>query len=191
MVSRIKKKFLKSLKSKKLNVFGFFLLLSFLFLVVAKLSKTYTETIPFYVEYKNVPDQHSIGIHHDSIIKVNVTAYGFNLISHNFYKHSISIDFKKEVQKRDSSYYWGTNKGISRINSQLGSAIEVISVEPDSLVFPYEIMAVKTVPIKLDAEITYASGYDIVNRIILQPDSIKVIGPKNVVANIRSITTDK
>jgi hypothetical protein len=189
MLSSLKSKFFKSIKSKKLNVFVFFLVLSFLFLVFAKLSKTYTETIVFYVKYDNVPEQHSISSDHDSIIKVRVKAYGFNLLSHNFFKHSMDVNFKKDTRKRGEVYIWDTKKGFSKISSTLGSKFEILSVEPDSLVFPYEIMTVKTVPVKLDVQISYSAGYDLLDSLILQPDSVKVIGPKNIVEKISRIKT--
>lgn len=191
MVSRLKLKLFKSIKNKKLNVFGFFVLLSFLFLVIAKLSKTYTETIPFFVSYKNVPEQHSILSSRDSIAHVMVKAYGFNLLVHNFYKHTLEVDFDKDktVKKYGKKYYWNPKKGLNKINSQLSSNIEVISIQPDSLLFPYEIMTVKKVPIKLDSDITYASGYDIRDSLKLEPDSVKVIGPKNVIDKITRIKT--
>lgn len=191
MLNNLKSKLVKSIKSKKLNVFGFFLLLSFLFLVIAKLSKTYTETIAFHVKYDNVPEQHSISPDHDSIIKVRVKSYGFNLIAHNFFKHSITIDFNKEVRKSGQKYIWDTKKGVSKIDSQIGSKIDILSIQPDSLIFPYQIMTVKTIPVRLDSEISYAAGYDILDSLQITPDSIKVIGPKNIVEKISRIRTAK
>ncbi len=191
MLSNLKSELFKSIKSKKLNVFGFFLLLSFLFLFFAKLSKSYTETIKFHVKYVNVPEQHSIVPSHDSIIDVKVRAYGFNLVSHNFYKHEFTVNFGEDVRRNGNEYIWATKNGFSKINSQLGSKIEVLSIEPDSLSFPYEIMTVKTVPVKLDADISYTPGYDIVDSLEIQPDSVKVIGPKKSVDKISRIKTAK
>jgi YbbR domain-containing protein len=65
----------------------------------------------------------------------------------------------------------------------------VLSIAPDSLIFPFENMSVKTVPVKLNTEITFASGYDILDNINIEPDSVKVIGPKNIVDNISRINT--
>ncbi|MEO6347477.1 MAG: YbbR-like domain-containing protein [Aquaticitalea sp.] len=189
MLSNLKSKFLKSIKSKKLNVFAFFLILSFSFLVITKLSKTYIETIPFHVGYKNVPEQYSISPKRDSIINVKVKAYGFNLLSHNFFKHEVTVDFDHDVKMYEKKYNWDTSLGSPKLNSQLGPSIEVLSVRPDSLTFPFEIMTVKSVPVKLETEITYASGYDLLDSLKLQPDSIKVIGPKNLVDKISRIKT--
>jgi len=191
MVAKLKSKLFKSIKSKKLNVFGFFLLLSFLFLVIVKLSKSYTETLTFHVSYINVPEQHSITADYDSIVKVKVKAYGFSLLAQNFYKHDLIIDFNKEVQKKGLRYIYATKRGRSAIESQLGSKIEVHSIQPDSLGFPYEIMTVKTVPVQLDTEITYESGYDLLNGLKLEPDSVKVIGPKKSVEKISKVMASK
>jgi YbbR domain-containing protein len=85
---------------------------------------------------------------------------------------------------------WDTKRGLSKVNSQLGSKFEVLSIEPDSLTFPYEIMTVKTVPVKLDVEISYSDGFDLLDSLILQPDSVKVIGPKKIVEKISKVKTE-
>ncbi len=189
MLTDLKSKLFKSIKSKKLNLFIFFLALSFLFLMVAKLSKTYTETVEFHVNYENVPEQISISPNHDSIIKVRVKAYGFNLLAQNFLKHAFTVNFKKEARRKDNEYVYATKKAYSKISSNLGSKFEIIAIEPDSLSFPFEVMTVKTVPVKLDADIQYATGYDILDSLRVQPDSVKVIGPKNMVGKISRIKT--
>ena len=191
MLSNLKVKLYKSVKSKKLNVFAFFLVLSFLFLMLSKLSKTYIETITYHVKYENVPEQISIMSDVDSIVKVKVKTYGFKLLPHNFYRHTITVDFKKEIRKNGQTYIWDTKNGITKINAQLGSKIEILSVQPESLSFPFEIMAVKTVPIKLNAEISYATGYDAIDGIVIKPDSVNVIGPKKNVEKIFQIKTNK
>lgn len=191
MLSNLKSKLFKSIQSKKLNVFGFFLLLSFMFLMFAKLSKNYTEIIPFQVTYENVPDQHSIVQKHDSVIYVKVKAYGFNLFTHNFFKHIVTVDFNKEVRKHGKEYIWDTKNGFSKVNAQLGSKIDILSIEPDSLSFPYEIMNVKAVPVKLESQIDFAPGYDMGDSLKILPDSVKIIGPKNMVEKISKIRTTK
>lgn len=191
MLNNLKTKLYKAIKSKKLNVFAFFLLLSFLFLVITKLSKSYTETIRFHVTYKNVPEQYSISPKRDSIINVKVNAYGFNLLWHNFFRHALTVDFDHEVKMNGTKYIWDTSNGLSKINAQLGSSLDVLSIQPDSLVFPFEIMTVKTVPVKLVSDITYASGYDILDSLKIKPDSVKVIGPKNLVEKISKIKTQE
>ncbi|MCK7590829.1 CdaR family protein [Subsaxibacter sp. CAU 1640] len=167
------------------------MLLSFLFLVIVKLSKSYTEIVTFHVSYTNVPEQHSISTDFDSIVKVKVKAYGFSLLAQNFYRHNLIVDFNKEVKEQGLLYSYDTKKGRSKIENQLGSKIEVLSIQPDSLNFPYEVMTVKTVPVKLDTEISYESGYDLLDSLKLEPDSIKVIGPKKSVEKISRVMATK
>ena len=189
MLNRIRSRFVKFVKSRKLNVFSFFLLLSFLFLVVAKLSKTYKDTIVYHIKYANVPEQYSITNEYDSLMKVRVEAYGFHLITHNFYKHKFTVNFEDDIDKADQQYRWSTDKGLSKISADLGANIEVLDIIPDSLKFPFEIMAVKSVPISLNSEIEYSIGYDILDSLIMDPDSVKVIGPKKSIESINKIET--
>ena len=100
MWNRLKSKVFKSIKNKKLNVFGLFFLLTFAFLALTKLSKKYTEVIALNIVYVNLPDNRVISL--DSLPKCNavISDYGFNLLTFHFKKQAISIDFEKA--RRDS-----------------------------------------------------------------------------------------
>jgi hypothetical protein len=104
MLTSLQTKLVRSLKSKKLNVFGLFFLLAFLILVVTKLSETYVETIPFTIAYKNLPDRNVITL--DSIPKVNVTVstHGFNLLSYYFQDQIYQLDVENNASMYKSSY---------------------------------------------------------------------------------------
>ena len=191
MFNKLKAKLSKSLKSRKLNVFGLFFLLSFCFLVLTKLSKSYTETISFEIVYKNVPEQHHIDL--DSSKKVNVTvyAYGFNLLRYSFYKPKLQIDFKTDVVLKNKTYIWNAQQNSPKIDSKFRNSVDVISIQPDTLRFPYQSLTVKKVPVKTNMTIEFASGYDMSSKIKVIPDSIKIIGSPKWVSEVDYVTTEK
>lgn len=189
MLSKIKLKFLQSVKSKRLNVFGLFLLVSFLILVVTKLSESYVETIPFTITYKNLPETNVITL--DSIPKLNVTisTHGFNLLSYYFYNKNYELDFENSTYIKDKTYVWLAEKGTYNLKEQLGNTITIVSVKPDTLRLPFGTMSVKKVPIVLNSEINFAAGYDTTEAIRLVPDSVKVIGAEEELLKIDHINT--
>ena len=189
MFNKLKAKLSKSIKSRKLNVFGLFFLLSFGFWTLTKLSKSYTETISFDIVYKNVPEQHHVNT--DSTKKVNITvkAYGFNLLRYSFYKPTLEIDFKYDVVLKNKTYVWNAQQNEPKINSKFRNSVDILTVQPDTLRFPYQSLAVKKVPVRTDVSIEFASGYDMSSKIKVIPDSIRIIGSEKLVSEIDYVIT--
>lgn len=190
MLIKLKSKVLKSIKNKKLNVFGLFLLLTFGFLALTKLSKKYTEDIVLNMAYVNLPEQRVITLDSSPKCNAEVSAYGFNLLFYHFKKHSVKIDFNRDVFVKNNHYIWVANNNKQRINAQLGTAIELISLKPDTVIFPFETLFVKKVPVILNSEISFKLGHDIMNNLIIKPDSIKVIGTQAEVDQINKVETE-
>ncbi|MFT4612520.1 MAG: hypothetical protein ACJA1H_001328 [Glaciecola sp.] len=189
MLNSLQTKLGHSVKSKKLNVFGLFFLLAFLILVITKLSDTYVETIPFNVQYKNLPDKNIITL--DSLPKVNVTVstHGFNLLSYYFQDNDYVVDFEKNTYIKDNNYLWLADKGIYDFKALLGKNTDIISVKPDTLVLPFGTLSVKRVPIILQSKIDFASGYDTLKGLEIEPDSVNVIGVQSEIGIIDFIET--
>lgn len=190
MRSKIKAKITKAIKSRKLNVFGLFLVLAFLFLIFTKLSKTYTETVAFHLEYKNVPQDKAVVSDSSQLVKVMVKAYGFNLLPYYFYDHSVVVDFKTDVSLKNKNYVWVSKQGTQKINKKLGNSVEIISIKPDTLVFPFHNLAVKKVPVKVNHKIKFVAGYDYMDALHVQPDSIKLIGSEALLSDINHVSTE-
>ncbi|MDU8887302.1 YbbR-like domain-containing protein [Yeosuana sp. MJ-SS3] len=190
-MSTIKSKIFSLFKSGKLNVFLLFLLLSFAILILTKLSKTYTNTITFDIIKKNIPENHVVLSDSNAKLNVTIKTFGFNLLPYYLKRPKLNIDFETNVIKNDSAYIWTKEKGFPELNSQFDKQIEVVNINPDTLRFRYDKNLVLKVPIKLHSNIQYSPGYDIRDSIVLNPDSIKVIGPHGVVSKIDHILTEE
>lgn len=190
-MSPLRTKIVSLFKSGKLNIFLLFLVLSFAILILAKLSKTYSNTITFDIVKKNIPE--SYVILSDSSAKLNVTikTFGFNMLPYYLKKPKLAIDFGSNIAKNDSEYIWTKEKGFSELNLQFDSQVEIVNINPDTLRFRYDKNLVLKVPIELNSNIQFSPGYDIRNSFVLEPDSIKIIGPDNVVSKIQSVMTEE
>lgn len=191
MFNKLKSKLSKSLKSGKLKVFSMFFILSFCFLTLTKLSKSYTETISFEIVGKNVPEQHHVEIDSTKKINVAVNAYGFNLLRYYFYKPKLEVDFDTDVVLKNKTYLWNAQQNAPKISSIFKNSVDIISIQPDTLRFPYQSLTVKKVPVKTDVSIDFSSGYDMSSKLKVIPDSIKLIGSEKWIAEIDYVTTKK
>ena len=190
MINKIKSEILSFVKTKKINIFLLFLALAFGILLLTKLSKSYTNTFVFNINKTNIPEEEVIISDSSQVLEITLKTFGFDLLQYHFSKPEISIDFSKHIDKTDSAYIWTKNKAFSALHNQFNKKIELVNIVPDSLWFPYDVNAVKTVPIKLLSKINYSPGYNLTGNIALQPDSIKIIGAKAILDKIDRIETD-
>ncbi|TXE12110.1 YbbR-like domain-containing protein [Seonamhaeicola algicola] len=188
-MGKIKSKIAASIKSKKLNVFFLFLLFSFVILIVSKLSKDYTNTVSFQIEKINVPQEHVIL--NDSVqLNITLKTHGFKWLNYYFKKPKVQVDFSKDVIKKNKTYIYNKSKAYLN-NTQFDKQVELLSINPDTLFFRFDTNMVKKVPVTLNASINYAIGYNALNAIALQPDSVVVIGPHVLVSKIKNLPTEQ
>ncbi|MBQ0768683.1 MAG: YbbR-like domain-containing protein [Bizionia sp.] len=183
-MTTLKSNILSAIKTRKINIFFLFFILAFAILVLTKLSKTYTNTIAFTVTPQNIPDE--IIILNDSSHQLEITlkAQGFKWLKYYLKQPNLSIDFNSDVDKADSTYVWSRAKGFSNINEQFSKDIEIESINPETLTFYFDENAVKYVPVVPNVNITFAPGYDIMEKLSTTPDSIKVIGPESLLKEL-------
>lgn len=177
-------------KSKKLNVFLIFFLLAFFILVLARLSANYTNTVTFKVKLENIPDEMIVLNDSSNTLNFTMTTNGFGWMKYYLKSPSVAIDFKNEVKKGDSLYVWSLSRGYAGINEQFDKDINVKTINPDTLFFKVDINTVKMIPVKPNVEIEYSPGYNVLNAIVIKPDSVKVIGPKSLLNKLTHIETE-
>ncbi|WP_431135472.1 CdaR family protein [Psychroserpens mesophilus] len=191
MLSKLRSILTKSIKNKKLNVFGLFFLLAFLILVLSKLSKSYTETLTVGVSFVNLQEDKVLIIDDRPKLKIIVNTYGFNLLGAYFQDNTIAIDLKDDVYISKDSYVWIANRALPNIEKQFSKSFKIESIQPDTLNIPFGTLSVKKVPVKLNSSVTYASGYDTLKGMVLEPDSIKVIGSNTEIKAINHVETSE
>lgn len=191
MSSKLRSIFIRSIKNKKLNVFGLFFLLAFLILVLSKLSKSYTETLIVGVNYINLPEDIVLTTQKQPEISITVSTYGFNLLGSYFYDKTVPIDLDNDAYINKESYVWIASRTLSKIKNQFGENFTVESIQPDTLIIPFGTLSVKKVPVKLNSNVTYASGYDTLKGLIIVPDSINIIGSNTEINKIHHVETSE
>ncbi len=177
------------ISNKKLNVFLLFIVLAFTILILTKLSKNYTGTINFEITPININDRYVLLNKKENTFKITLETHGFNWLNYAFNRPELEVDFNTDVTKRDSVFIWSNAKGFSTINEQFNKDENIKSINPDTLLFKFDVNAVKFVPVRLDANINYSQGFNSLQTIKIQPDSVKLIGPASLLQEVKSITT--
>lgn len=183
-----KQNILSYFKSKRLNVFLLFIALAFLFSVLSKLSQRYTHSFTFKINAINVPEEHVIIKDSTNTMTIALTTYGFRHIKYYLRQPEIDVDFK-DLERTKSHYKWIESNEISKIINQFAANITVENISPDTITFNYDVNSVKMVPVKLVTNIKFSTGYDVVDAYQLEPDSIKIIGPKSMTDSIVEVKT--
>lgn len=191
MITRIKNLIVTSIKNKKLNVFLLFLFSSFLILIFVKLSKEYTNTLVFNIKNTNVPEDIVILNNGPKRLKVTLKTHGFKWLQYYFSNPKINIDFKEDVYKKKNTYVYITRPSLLNETKQFQNQIKIISINPDTLHFKFDVNLIKKLPVIPNTEVSFALGFDVLDAYYTKPDSITVIGPHQIVENINSISTVK
>ena len=178
------------IRSRKLNVFLVFFLLAFFILILARLSATYTNTVKFNIELQSIPDEMVVLNDSSNTLDLTMTTYGFQWLKYYYKTPTLAINFRKNIKKSDSLYFWSLSRGFPGINKQFGKDITVKSINPDTLIFKVDINAVKMVPVKPNVKLKFSPGYNMLDAIVAIPDSVKIIGPESLLLNIHYLETE-
>ena len=173
------------------KLFGFFLGVATLFLLLSKFSESYTHNIKLKVNLYNLDDEVVIENDSTSEATVFIKTKGFSLLPFLFNSsRTIALDAKDEVSKTKDRYYWSTSSNLYKIKDVFGSSVDVLDVEPDTIRISYSTLENKKVPVKLVSNLTFSSGYDVVDNIKMSVDSVKIIGSKTLIDSILEIKTE-
>lgn len=178
-------------KGKNIKGFGFFVIAAFVFLVLTKLSDTYTQTLEVEVKVNGIEEEmKSVGDSKNKL-SVLVKGRGFNFLPFILKNpKTLNLDFKKDLKKVGESYIWDAFNNAFKLNEGFGNSIEVLSVNPDTLYFSYDLLAYKFVPLKINTDLTFGSGFDLSQDLSLEVDSVKFVGLSDELKEIEYAETE-
>ena len=181
---------LKLVQEKRLNVFVLFLFLSFLISLLVKLSNNYTQTLNFEFSPTGLKSNEVIISEVPKSINVTISGRGFELLKYYIEKPVIEVDFS-QLRKNNTQYVWSESEQQDKIINYFDSKIVVKSINPDTVVFPFDSQFIKKVPVVVIVNPTFAVGFDLIDDFRSSPDSITVTGPESMLKIINSVSTKK
>ena len=188
MIKKIKHIKSNLVQGKRLNVFVLFLFLSFLISLLSKLSNTYTQTLQFELQPTQLKSNEVLVSKDAKTINVTISGKGFALLKYYIETPTIDVDFS-QLNKNKAHYFWTERSQLEKIINHFDSKITVKSINPDTLLFPYDRQFIKKIAVEVLVNANFAVGFDLVNPFRAVPDSITLMGPESLVKTISSIKT--
>ena len=175
-------------EKNKFRFFIFFVVLSSVFWLITKLSITYDSKVNLSVKLIDIPLTIIPILEKDLELEVDLTASGFHLLIYHLFNKEIKLSFE------NASYA----SGIALINlfdqrfeveQQLFENTNVVQISPDFLKFKYDKLERKKVTIRPVLNIDFIPGFDINEGFKIDPDSIWVYGPSQLLDTLKELYT--
>lgn len=178
--------------NKRFVTFLICVAISVFFWLLMTLSKEYTITLSFPVDYINLPQDKVIANVLPKTIDMEIHSTGFNLLKYKFKqrRETIRIDVNDAKPLRiKNHYYLYTGSRTDKITEQFSSQVKVSRVIPDTLFFNFNKKITKTVPVKANLTISFDNHYQQTDTIRLNPDHIDISGAADVVDKVSYVET--
>lgn len=181
--------------NERLVIFLFFLVVSTVIWYLSKLSHEYSTSLSYPVRYENFPTGKLLVGEPQRKIQLKVKAFGYTLLKCKLSAalSPIDLDLNKHLsQSFDGSkqkHFILTYRLRSSIAKQLGSEILLEGIEPDTLFVELADMVEKKVHVQPVYEATFERQYMQSTNYTLEPDMIKISGPKSILDTISVVKT--
>ncbi len=159
-------------------------------------SQDYQTELNYPIKYINIPeDKYPMNKLPDHL-QLNVQAKGFTLMGYRIKTSFQPITFnfatyQHLLQERDgiSEYILNTNDIKEKFGNQINPDIKLVSIYPERITFRFAPTQKKKVLINPNLEYKLKRQY-ILNQIKLDPDSVTISGPANIIDTLQSIQTE-
>ncbi|HSV77366.1 MAG TPA: hypothetical protein VLH37_10085 [Bacteroidales bacterium] len=179
---------------KKLYFFLLCLFCSAFFWLFIKLSREAEMVIEQPIAVSNVPEE--VVVSHLSQRKVQFTmrATGLRLLVQNFFLANDTLVFDARqlapiAEGGEPLFIIPSTKLIRQMANRLDAEKFVINVSPDTVYVRFSFAAEKMVSVLANVSLSFSKGFGQTDHLRIEPDSIKVRGPRNVVDTLSAIHT--
>lgn len=174
--------------SKKIpKTFFVFVVISFFIWLLITFSKEYVTEVTLPVQYSNIPQNKLLQKAPIKVLNLSIKATGFKIAITELRKKIITIDASKLQQKKANQYYILTRNQFLNIQKQLMNGVDLQEIEKDTINLNIDELASKYVALKPNLELEYHIGYDLLNEVSIQPDSILISGPSSQIESISQL----
>jgi hypothetical protein len=178
----------------RFSVFFVFLFFTTLIWLTVKLSKDFTSTLTYQLEFANPPSDLILIDYSDSTIQLGIDARGFELLRHRMKKKSaaVIVDLSGIRLIQTGEVVTGTlpTHTLNRkLSAQLGLNRELLFLNPDTLYFMLLLEHSKKIPVTAHFSFDLRAQHMLYDSISIEPDSIFIYGPQSIIDTISAIET--
>lgn len=178
-------------------VFTFFVFLSSIFWVSININKRYIENIEYPVKFENFPSNRLQVGDLPEHLTITVEASGFVILKHKIWSTVDPINFNVSdcylypLSRKDTSKLFALTKNEgNQVAAQLANDIRIMDISPDTILFNFEVLRIKKVPVIGDVDITCERQFMLAGKIHFKPDSLYVSGPSSVIDTLTAAYTE-
>jgi hypothetical protein len=163
------------------------------FLIV--LSKKNMETIDFPVLYGKSPSNLVLTNKPDSLLSFRLSSSGFKLITLEYltFKKPIQFDLRSLKIRKEGSRYTAsasTSEMAKTLIREHNLGQELISVSPQTIYFEFSSVTSKKVPVMPNVDFSFEKQFQLLDSLIITPDSVFVMGANEVIDTIKFVPTE-
>ena len=182
------KKILNGLNKRKVKVFLFFLLCSFLAWTISKLSESFESRATFELEYTKLPDTLFLNVNEKDYTNAKLRASGFQFLSYHIIPKKIKVDLRKVSHHKDEYFLTETALKV-QLEKQLSNTVSLLELEKDTFFVDLYKVALKEVTINPDVSIGLATNHILEGGLTINPKTATIKGPSKQINGIEEIST--
>ena len=182
------KKILNGLNKRKVKVFLFFLLCSFLAWTISKLSESFESRATFELAYTNLPDTLLLNTNKKDFTNAKLRASGFQFLSYRLDSKEIKVDLS-QVRHRKYDYFLTKTALKVQLEKQLSNTVSLLELEKDTFFVDLYKVAVKEVPIVPNITLELAANHILDGELAFNPKTVTIKGPSKEIDGINEIST--
>lgn len=175
-------------RQRNVKTFTFFLFFAIVIWIFVQFSKQYNQIIEIPIEYVNVPLNKVITQDNPDHLQLRMIENGFTIAWYSLFSPSLEIDVARLPEAEDQLVY-NLEENRDDIEQQLDIDFGRNRFLRDMLFINYQQRREKTIPVFPRVEVNFAPGYAAVSPLKLEPDSVTVSGPDNLLDTLNQLQT--
>ena len=181
-------------RKNKRSIFTFliFLVISTAAWFLVKLSENYVTQTTFRLQMEEVPADKWISSDEQSV-KMSLNIDGFHTLRYKMIRDRVVTIPLNEVSYRlenGNTYSFSSQYVAEKVAEKLGINASDITINDAKIYFTLDALKSKVVPVVLQSNVTTARQYDIYGIPTLDPSSVTVYGPQEVIDTIKTVRTE-
>lgn len=175
-------------------IFLFFLFLSAIFWLLNSLNQEYSTAFGYRIIFTHLPKNKAITGEENARLKVVLKGRGYELMRYMMTEGQTTLQINLEStyyhrSDEPGQYYFLASGVKEAIQNQLGTDVQVISLQPDTLHFAMTGSVRRKIRIEPILDLQVEKQYLIKGKPVCNPDSIYVTGPSGIVDTLSCIKT--
>ena len=181
------------MKNRSILTFLVFLVISTTLWLFVKLSEDYTTQVAFRMQFDDVPTDKWLSSP-EQTAKLSLTTDGFHTLRYKMMreqKRVVSISLAEVPYRLESgnTYSFSSLYVTERVAELLNVTATDLTMNDAMVYFNLDPLKSKVVPVGLKSDIRPQRQYGVYGIPVLEPSSITVYGPADVVDTLKSVTT--